>query len=159
MCLTLGTGINVTGIMLFCSCSDIHLTSDKFVYPWLKKNQEIVCVCVCTHAQREGWLFFQPIHSTPEKMQYLIFSIWLCACVLSHFSHVWFFVTQRFKEHCPPGSSVHGILQARILEWVAMPSSRRSSWPRDWTCVSRVSCIGRRVLYHQCHLETPNYYI
>ena len=36
----------------------------------------------------------------------------------------------------PPGSSVHGILQTRILEWVAMLSSRRSSWPRDWTHVS-----------------------
>ena len=35
-----------------------------------------------------------------------------------------------------PSSSVHGILQARILEWVAMPSSRGSSWPRDRTCVS-----------------------
>jgi len=33
----------------------------------------------------------------------------------------------------PPGSSVHGILQARILEWVAMPSSRGSSHPRDQT--------------------------
>ena len=42
----------------------------------------------------------------------------------------------------PPGSSVHGILQARILEWVAMPSSRRSSWPRDWTRVSCGSCIA-----------------
>ena len=31
-----------------------------------------------------------------------------------------------------PGSSVHGILQARILEWVAIPSSRGASWPRDW---------------------------
>ena len=34
-------------------------------------------------------------------------------------------------DYCPPGSSVHGILQARILEWVAMPSSRGSSQPRD----------------------------
>ena len=41
-----------------------------------------------------------------------------------------------------PGSSVHGILQARTLGWVAMTSSRGSSWPRDRT---RVSCIsGRR---------------
>ena len=39
----------------------------------------------------------------------------------------------------PPGSSVHGILQARILEWVAMPSSRGSSQPRDQT---HVSCIA-----------------
>ena len=36
----------------------------------------------------------------------------------------------------PPGSSVHGILQARILEWVVMPSSRGSSQPRDWSQVS-----------------------
>ena len=37
----------------------------------------------------------------------------------------------------PPGSSVHGILQARILEWVAISFSRGSSRPRDWTQVSR----------------------
>ena len=43
---------------------------------------------------------------------------------------------------CPPGSSVHGILQARILEWVALPSSRGSPQPRDQTCVSYVSCIA-----------------
>ena len=36
----------------------------------------------------------------------------------------------------PPGSSVRGILQVSILEWVAMPSSRGSSPPRDWSCVS-----------------------
>ena len=48
----------------------------------------------------------------------------------------------------PPGSSAHGILQARILEWVAMPSSRGSSPPRDGTRVSCVSCTGRQVLYH-----------
>ena len=47
----------------------------------------------------------------------------------------------------PPGSSAHGIFQARILEWVAMPSSRGYSPPRDQTCVSWVSCIGRQVLY------------
>ena len=39
----------------------------------------------------------------------------------------------------PPGSSVYRILQARILEWVAMPSSRGSSWPRDWTWVSYIA--------------------
>ena len=46
----------------------------------------------------------------------------------------------------PPGSSVHGIFQARILEWVA--SSMGSSRPRDWTHVSCVSFIGRHILYH-----------
>ena len=44
-----------------------------------------------------------------------------------------------------PGSSVHGISQARILEWVAISSSRGDSWLRDPT---HISCIGRRILYH-----------
>ena len=38
-----------------------------------------------------------------------------------------------------PGSSVHGIFQARVLEWVAISFSRGSSWPRDWTRVSRIA--------------------
>ena len=42
----------------------------------------------------------------------------------------------------PPGSSVHGILQERMQEWVAMPFSRGSSLPRDRTCISCVSCIA-----------------
>ena len=46
----------------------------------------------------------------------------------------------------PPGSSVLEILQARILKPVAMPSSRGSSWPRDRTHISYVSCTGRWVL-------------
>ena len=54
----------------------------------------------------------------------------------------------------PPGSSVHGILQARILEWTAMPSSRGSSQPRDQAHISFVSCIGRWVLYHYSYLES-----
>ena len=45
-----------------------------------------------------------------------------------------------------------GILQAGILECVAMPFSRGSSQPRDGTHISYVSWIGRHVLYHQCHL-------
>ena len=47
-------------------------------------------------------------------------------------------------DSSPPGSSVHGILQARILEWVAIPSSRGSSPLRDRTHVSGVSCIAGR---------------
>ena len=51
-------------------------------------------------------------------------------------------------DHSPLVSSVHGILQARILEWVAVPSSRGSSRPKDGTQVFYVSCIGRQFLYH-----------
>ena len=46
-----------------------------------------------------------------------------------------------------PGSSLHGVLQARLLEWVATPFFRGSSPPRDRTHVSYVSHVGRRVLY------------
>ena len=52
----------------------------------------------------------------------------------------------------PPGFSVHGVLQARILEWVAIHFSRGSSWPRNWTLVS---CIAGRFfviweILHSC---------
>ena len=61
-------------------------------------------------------------------------------CMLSHFCRVWLCD----PVYCGlPGSSVHGILQARILEWVAMPSSRGSSRPRDWPCVSLVNLHGQ----------------
>ena len=52
----------------------------------------------------------------------------------------------------PPGSSVHGIFQARILEWGAISSSRGSSRHRDWI---RISCIGSWVLYHRAAKEAP----
>ena len=51
----------------------------------------------------------------------------------------------------PPGSSVQGIFQARVLEWVAMSSSTRSFWPRGQT---HISYIGRQVLYHQASQES-----
>ena len=51
-------------------------------------------------------------------------------------------------DHSLPGSSVHGIFQARILEWVTISSSRGSSQPRDQTCISYASCVDRWVLYH-----------
>ena len=51
----------------------------------------------------------------------------------------------------PPGSSVHGILQARILEWVAISFSRGSFWTGDQT---QVSYIGRWILYHRATWET-----
>ena len=67
-------------------------------------------------------------------------AIWNCTCVCSVASVC---LTLCDPMDCSPaGSSVHGILQARILEWVAIPSSRESSQPRDWDWVSCVSCIA-----------------
>ena len=53
-------------------------------------------------------------------------------------------------DYCPSGSSVHGIFKARILEWVAISSSRGYSWPRDQ---SHISCTGRS------HLGIPKKWI
>ena len=58
------------------------------------------------------------------------------AHLLSHFTRVQLFVT--LWTVAPPGSSVHGILQARILTWVATPSSRGSSLSEDQ---AHISCI------------------
>ena len=58
-------------------------------------------------------------------MHYVLSPAWLCKPV----------------DSSPPGISVHGTLQVRIMEWVAISSSRVSSWPRDWTHISYVSCI------------------
>ena len=94
------------------------------------------------------WILKQPdILIFKSKTTCVFGGLLWCARVLAQlFSHVWLFVTPRTVAHQAPLSM--GILQARILEWVAMPSSRGSSQPRDWTHVSQVSCIGRQVLYH-----------
>ena len=57
-------------------------------------------------------------------------------------------------DSSPPGSSVHGISQARTLEWVAIFFSRGSFWPRDWT---RVSCIASIFFTIGATREAPKY--
>ena len=56
----------------------------------------------------------------------------------------------------PPGSSVHGISQARMLEWVAISYSGGSFWPRDWIFVSWIFCIGRRFFTTSPTWEAPD---
>ena len=68
---------------------------------------------------------------------------YLCCVMLSS---LWLFCDR--MDGSPPCSSVHGIFQARMLEWIAISYSRGSSQPRDWACVSCISCIGRQILYH-----------
>ena len=59
----------------------------------------------------------------------------------------------------PPGSSVHGISQARILEWVAISYSRGPSPPRDQTRVFCISCIDRWILYYRATWKTPHFIV
>ena len=82
------------------------------------------------------------INKTKHTCRY----VWVCAQLLSP---VWLCNP---IDCSPIGSSVHGISQARTLEWVAISFSRRSSQPSCWTCISYVSCIGRQILYLLSHL-------
>ena len=72
----------------------------------------------------------------------------------------WCLVTKLCPTLCDPmdcnlpGSSVHGILRARTLEWGAISFSRGSSPPRDWT---HVSCAGRQFLFHWATREAPGF--
>ena len=77
-----------------------------------------------------------------------------CAYVLSHFSCVQLFVTLWTVASQAPQSM--GILQAGMLECVAMPSSRGSSQLRDWIRMSYFSWISRWLLYHLHHLGSLN---
>ena len=66
-------------------------------------------------------------------------SSWGLLLLLLLFSHIWLF---RDNMNCrPPGSSVYGISQARLMGWVAISSSGGSSQPREWSCVS---CLAGR---------------
>ena len=74
-----------------------------------------------------------------------------------------YMVSQSFPIPCsptdysPPDSSVHGVFQARILEWVAISYFRGSSPPRDATPISCISCVNRQILYH-CAPGKPTHY-
>ena len=68
----------------------------------------------------------------------------VCVCVLTQLC-----LTLCNPMDCSlPDSSVHGIFQARILEWVTISHSRRSCQPTDQTCISCVFCISRQIVYH-----------
>ena len=103
------------------------------------------------------------LNLSPPSLYFALIGVCVCVCVCvcAHACVC--------TQSCPtlwdsidyslPGSSVHGILQAIILEWVAISSSRGSSWPRDHVHVCWGSCIGRQFLYplsyqgsHKCHV-------
>ena len=77
-----------------------------------------------------------------NKFRWQVVFFFLVLCIPSHFSSVRLFVTLwTVALQALPGCSVNEILQARILEWVTMPFSRGSSWPRDQTGVSRLLAL------------------
>ena len=83
-----------------------------------------------SHCASSNSLYLIFIYQTCIYMMYFIMLLLLLNCSVMSIS----------IDYSPPGSTVHGILQARILEWVAILLSRGSSWHRNQTLVSCISC-------------------
>ena len=88
---------------------------------------------------RVGKYFYHGALRKPGKIPYQHVYVCVCVCVCAQLCPT---LCNPMDYSCPPVSSVHGIFQARILEWVAILFSRGSSWPRDWTHISCVSGIA-----------------
>ena len=127
---------------------ELHLTSCKY-HKYILLNKKAlfsVDTHICTESmmvciQMKTSTVFMPVrritHASKGHVWYYTYDGYLVAKSWS---------TLGEPIDCRPlGSPVHGILQARILEWISISFSRSSSWSRDWT---HVSCIGRRILYH-----------
>ena len=101
---------------------------------WSKRRYRLFC----------GWSTFQPLLS-----RFPVLIVYLCSVPQSR----WTFCDP--MDCSPPGSSVHGISQARILEWIAVSSSRGSSWASGWIHISCISCISRRILIIYLSIFSP----
>ena len=136
--------LNMSGIWLqiaeeFKNKSDYvkHLNFQYIVgnFRMLRKKPLKTCKCVT-----------ESLHCSPEAIiRFLISCCLFCAQRVS--------ILCDSMDSSPPGSSIHGISQARILEWIVISLSRGSSWPRDWT---RVSHIVRWILYCWATREALN---
>ena len=117
-----------------CSAHWFHLYPPHIIRLWLLIFRVIIFYCVIVLRSSSSCVSFFSV--VWKNLSYLLHCARVCA--------------QSCPTHCnsmycsPPDSSVHGIFQARIPEWVAISSSRGSSWPRDGTCDSFVSCITGR---------------
>ena len=112
-------------------------------------NLYIAGKCFLTRYQDHGDLMLIIIIYLALEKSWIWVSVHACSVV-----------SDSFRSHglySTPGSSRHGIFQARVLEWVAISYSRRSSWPRDQYWVSYISHTGRQILYHWAtyHLGSP----
>ena len=121
---------------LFAECPN-DFKSTPFLSFLFCKMKMIITVTISSGYVRIQWLH---VHRALE-------SVTVVAQLLCH-------VQQFCKpiDCSPPGSSVHGIFQARTLEWVTISFSRGSSWPRNHT---HISCSVRQILYHHTTRKAP----
>ena len=153
-----------------------HASFPKIVHSWALT----LLYCLCVHTANKNtfitsaqWIYnWEGKFSEGEKNDYIwktkvCISVCVCVCVYA-WKKVKLLVTQSCLTLCDPkncspsGPSVHGILQARILAWVASPFSRGSSWSRDWTCVSSIEAwffiiwaIRKAQIYVHTHVCMP----
>ena len=117
---------------------------------WSLNHISLYCTCYIFLIFNFLWLPYLN-WSSETKMAYR------CTC---HAKSLQFCSTLCDPLDCsPPGFSVGGILQIRILEWVTMPSSRGSTQSRNQIHIPHISCISRWVLYHYCHLGSPIFFV
>ena len=121
--------MRLSSLIVLSLCPQDHTWSltcvRLFAVPWNAAHQAPLSLGFSRQEHWSGLPFPSPMHES-EKWKWSL-------SVVSTLSH---------PLACSlPGSFVHGIFQARVLEWVAIPFSRVSSWPRDWT---QVSCIVGR---------------
>ena len=119
---------------------------------WGRKQQPPQYSCLENPMDKEAWWAIvtesdttKQTHMHKHACALQRVCVCVCVCTLNRFSSIWLCNPM---DCSLPDSSVHGILHARLLDWVAMLSFRGSSWPRGRTHISYVSCIGRQVLYH-----------
>ena len=146
--------LDLGGLLRF---SNIYFTTlqNEVIHIWLKKFLSGVMVnLMCQLASAKGCPGCGECNS------------WVCQSVPRRdYSLNWLMLLSLVARSCltlcdpmdcnPPGSSVHGILQARTLEWVAISSSKWYSWPRDRTCLFY---IGRQILYHWALSNVDGYH-
>ena len=109
-----------------------QVTQHQRIVTWSQIIQWINLFCSCFQFPSQAPIFSHPtpVPTNIWKMCVCTWSLQLCPTLCE------------LMDCSPPRSSVWGILQVRILEWVAMSSSRGSSWPREWTSNSCVFCIA-----------------
>ena len=118
-----------------------HKESDRTEQPSTEKSWLLQYLIHCAENYFLTYLIFLRLYGSLriETMFLFIFQLLGTKSYLIHISFVKMKVAQSCPTLCHPMDyTVHGILQARILEWVAVPFSKGSSQPRDWTQVSHI---------------------
>ena len=119
----------------------------SFLTKHLSHTVAVRMFCSLKCGSKANMNFFFLVHDFTDRR--LTLSVCVCVCVCTCPK-----LLQSIPTLCDPvvcsssGSSVHGFLQARILQSVSISFCRKSCQPRDRTWVSNVSCTGRWVLYH-----------